>query len=147
MLYLSHKNIVMFQFDKKCFFLSVILFALLSYIALFVHDQFVRPFLGDVIVVVWLYFSLKCLLTMKPSKLAFVVLLLAYAIETAQYFHFVTLLGLEHIRAARIILGATFDWLDMLAYTIGWACVVIIESPWTRLMKLARKNEGMCIDK
>ncbi len=111
-------------FNKAYFVCCLVLFALLAYIALFVNDQFVRPFLGDVIVVVWLYTVFKSFLLVKSSWLAHFVLLFSYAIEVAQYFKLVSLLGLEHIKAVRIIFGATFDWLDLLAYTLGWLLIL-----------------------
>ena len=107
--------------------MSCILLSVLVYIALFVHDQFVRPFLGDVLVVIWLYLCLKSFIKMQSDKLAHAVLFFAYAIEIAQYYDLVTVLGLQHIRAARIIIGSTFDWLDLLAYTIGWFFILLIE--------------------
>ncbi len=117
----------MFYFSQKYFFWSFTLFLVLVYIALFVNDQFVRPFLGDVIVVGWLYLCLKSFTKFNSYMLAHFVLLIAYVVEASQYLNLVTLLGLKHIDAVRIILGATFDWLDLLAYTIGWSCILFIE--------------------
>nr|WP_238486413.1 DUF2809 domain-containing protein [Motilimonas eburnea] len=119
-------------FSKAHFVCSTVLFAVLAYIALFVNDQFVRPFLGDVIVVVWLYTVLKSFLLIKSSWLAHFVLLFSYAVEVAQYFKLVSLLGLEHIKAVRIIFGATFDWLDLLAYTLGWLLILGIQAGLAR---------------
>ena len=116
-----------FYFSQKYFFWSFTLFLVLVYIALFVNDQFVRPFLGDVIVVGWLYLCLKSFTKFNSYMLAHFVLLIAYVVEASQYLNLVTILGLKHIDAARIILGATFDWLDLLAYTFGWSCILFIE--------------------
>jgi len=121
------------HFNKKYFFCSFALFLVLAYIALFVNDTFVRPFLGDVIVVGWLYLSLKSFIKMNSYMLAHLVLALAYVIEIAQYFNIVSILGLQHIDPVRIIFGATFDWLDLLAYTVGWGCILFIERCRTKL--------------
>ncbi|TKB49197.1 DUF2809 domain-containing protein [Ferrimonas aestuarii] len=102
------------------------------------NDNFVRPFLGDVIVVGWLYLFLKSFIAINRTKLAHFVLLIAYAVEASQYFSLVSILGLQHIDAVRIIFGATFDWLDLLAYTIGWGCVLLIE----RSMSLVTSREA-----
>lgn len=115
----------MFQFKSKHFVASCGLFLLLVYIALFVNDQFVRPFLGDVLVVIWLYLLLQAFLKIKPYTLAFWTLLFSYAIELAQRYNVLELLGLQDIKVARIILGSTFDWFDILAYTLGWLVIVI----------------------
>jgi len=56
------------------------------------------------------------------------VLIFSWSVEMAQYFDFVTLLGLKHVRVARIILGSTFDWLDLIAYSIGALTVYWVES-------------------
>lgn len=128
----------MFHFNKKYFFCSVVVFLVLVFIALFVNDNFIRPFLGDVIVVGWLYLFLKSFITINRTKLAHFVLLIAYAVEVSQYFSLVSTLGLQHIDAVRIIFGATFDWLDLLAYTIGWGCVLLIE----RSMSLVASREA-----
>ncbi|HHK8474773.1 TPA: DUF2809 domain-containing protein, partial [Vibrio parahaemolyticus] len=123
----------LFYFNKKYFFWSVTLFLVLVCIALFVNDKFVRPFLGDVIVVGWLYLSLKSFITINRYKLAHFVLVFSYVVEVAQYLNLVSILGLQHIDAVRIIFGATFDWLDLLAYTIGWGCILLIESRITQV--------------
>jgi len=117
----------LFRFNKNYFFLNVILFLVLAYIALYVKDQFVRPILGDVLVVGWLYLFLASFIKLPWYKLAHFVLFVAYAIEVAQYFNLITILGLQHIEVVRIIFGSTFDWLDLVAYTIGWICVLLIE--------------------
>lgn len=122
----------MFYFNKKYFFWSITLFLVLVYIALFVNDKFVRPFLGDVIVVGWLYLSLKSFIKGNCYKLAHFVLVFAYAVEVSQYLNLVSILGLQHIDAVRIIFGATFDWLDLVAYTIGWGCILLIKRSITQ---------------
>ena len=108
----------------KSLLISVLLLLVLTYIALYVRDQFVRPFLGDVLVVIWLYYSLKSVLNVSVNRLALGVLFIAYAVELAQYFNVIAWLGLEHIKAVRIIFGATFDPLDLLAYTLGAFAVI-----------------------
>jgi hypothetical protein len=113
--------------------LSFAFFLVLAYIALYVNDQFVRPFLGDVIVVGWLYVLLKSFIKLPNYKLAHIVLFIAYSVEVAQFFNFVSVIGLQHIKAVRIIFGATFDWLDLLGYTIGWVCILLVEYYLLRL--------------
>ena len=97
-------------------------------IALFVHDHFVRPYLGDVFVVILIYCSVK---SVKPSlpwrSTAIAVLLFAFAIEGLQYMKLVRLLGLQHSRLARTIIGTDFAWADMWCYVAGIALVWWIE--------------------
>jgi hypothetical protein len=113
--------------NKKYFVLSLAFLFVLVYIALFVNDQFVRPFLGDVLVVAWLYLFLKTFINIRYYILASAVLVFACVLEVAQFYNLVEILGLHHIKAARIIMGSTFDWLDIFAYTIGWVLTLLVE--------------------
>jgi len=59
--------------------------------------------------------------------IAWSVLIFAYAVEIAQYFNIVGLLGLSGNRSAEIIIGTSFSWEDMLAYTLGVALVYFLD--------------------
>jgi len=65
------RNVV--QFNVKYCMLSLVLLAVLVLITGFVHDQFVRPFLGDALVVVWLYALLRTFIKIEHVTAAFVV--------------------------------------------------------------------------
>lgn len=104
--------------------MSTALFLLLAFIAIYVRDAFVRPFLGDTLAVIWLFYTGKSVLNIPDYRLSICVLVVAYGVEVAQYLNLVTLLGLENVRVARIVLGSTFDWLDILAYTLGWFVIL-----------------------
>lgn len=116
-------------FSKKRRFLriniryTILFFGLLLaevLIALFVNDQFIRPFLGDVLVVILLFAFLKIFITKRDLLVALSVLTFAVLIEFAQYFKLNELLGLQDYKLCRIILGSTFDPLDLLAYFLGF---------------------------
>ena len=87
---------------------------------MYVNDQFIRPFLGDVLVVILLFAFLKIFIRKRNIVVAFSVLLFAVIIEFAQYFKLSELLGLDDYKLCRIILGSTFDPLDLLAYFLGF---------------------------
>ena len=96
-----------------CFILCVV-------IALFLESHlFIRGFSGDIVVTILIYFFLIIFVPVNPFRLGILVLLFSYSVEILQYFHFVDLIGLGKYKAARIILGTTFDLRDLLAYTIG----------------------------
>lgn len=103
---------------KYAFITLLILLAEIA-IALFVHDRFIRPFVGDLLVVVLLYFGFRTILKAARKSVAIGVLIFALIIEGLQYFNLVELLGLAGNRLASIVLGSTFDWLDLLAYLLG----------------------------
>ena len=49
----------MLTFRKTYFILSILLFIIEVLIALFAHDEFIRPYVGDLLVVVLLYCLVK----------------------------------------------------------------------------------------
>jgi Protein of unknown function (DUF2809) len=55
------------------------------------------------------------------------VLIFAYIVEMLQYLKLINYLGLQHSKTANIILGNSFEWIDMMAYTIGVAIVLCAE--------------------
>jgi hypothetical protein len=90
-------------------------------IALFVHVNFVRPFLGDVLAVLLFHCAVRVILPGKPRLLAVYVFLFACAIEAAQHIRLLDLLGLGDMQLLRVIIGGTFDWRDILCYAAGCA--------------------------
>jgi hypothetical protein len=48
-------------------------------------------------------------------------------VECSQYFELIYKLGLEDSLLAHLILGSTFHWMDMVAYTLGIALVLALE--------------------
>ena len=114
---------------------TLLLFIIEVLIALFVHDQFIRPYIGDFLVVILIYCFVKSFLNTPVVPTAIGVLLFAYTVELLQYFRIVEVLGLQHSRAARIIIGSAFEWQDMLAYTLGVLVVVLVEKRRTIFKK------------
>lgn len=55
------------------------------------------------------------------------VLLFSYSVEIMQYFNVVELLGLSDYKLARIVIGTSFAWVDMLAYTAGAVIIAVVE--------------------
>ncbi len=117
----------MLKFSRLYFFSAVILFGIEVLIALFVHDRIIRPYIGDLLVVVLIYCFIKSFLDIPVFKAALFVLLFSYVIEILQYFNLVEKLGLQHSKIASTVIGTSFAWLDLLAYTAGIALVVFIE--------------------
>ena len=118
----------MFQFNIKCFCINILLLSILILIVMFVHDEFIRPFVGDVLAVFWIYFVLKSFIKASNYELAHYVLLIAFSVEIAQFYELINILGLQDNQIARIVMGSTFDWFDLLAYGVGWAIIVMSEA-------------------
>ena len=121
---------------------SACLLALLVLIALYVRDGFVRPFLGDVLAVIWVHLCIRAVSNTHHFIAASGALAVAFTLEFAQYFRLLEILGLQDVRPARVILGATFDPLDLLAYCIGAALIAAIEHGLAR----SRAGAGEAFD-
>lgn len=117
-----------FHFNKNYFLLTLILFAIEIFIALFITDKIVRPFIGDVLVVILIYCFVRIFLNVNYWKAALGVLLLAFTIEILQYFDYVKLLGLEHNRVLSVVMGRTFEIMDFAAYFAGFLLLTLVET-------------------
>ena len=122
----------MLRFHKGYFVATVVLFSTEVFIALFLHDDFIRPYLGDVLVVILIYCFVKIFFDFKVVPLALSVLLFAFVVEFAQYFKFINILGMKHSKVAQAVLGTSFSWLDMVTYIVGIALVIIVEKIRTK---------------
>jgi hypothetical protein len=117
----------MLTFNKKFFFFTILLFIIELLIALFVRDAFVRPYVGDYLVVILIYCAVRTFLKAPVLIVATGVLLFSFLIETLQYFHIVNRLGLENNTIARTVIGTGFEWSDLAAYTLGILTVLFLE--------------------
>lgn len=101
-------------------------------IALFVNDTIIRPFVGDMLVVLLMYCFVMTLLvstakTPNRSLVAFGVLIFAFCIEGLQATDTLEWLGFFDNQWAAIILGSTFDWWDLVAYSAGTLLILFFE--------------------
>jgi len=117
----------MFKLNFKYLALTVLLFVTEVLIALYMHDAFIRPYGGDVLVGILIYCFVKSFLNTAVMPTALTVLVFCYMIEVLQYFHYVQLLGLQNSKLARIVLGTGFSWIDMQCYTAGMLIVLLVE--------------------
>lgn len=98
-----------------CFFLLLLCEI---FIGAFVHDRFIRPYLGDMLVTVLLCCLLRCIWPERPKALPLYVFLFSGAVELAQLWHIADHLHIEN-PLLRILVGTTFDWKDILCYLCG----------------------------
>ncbi|MGI4870288.1 MAG: DUF2809 domain-containing protein [Janthinobacterium lividum] len=124
----------MLRFSPRYFLLTVLLLLTEMGIALFMHDKIIRPYAGDFLVVILLYCIVRSLVAVPAGAVVLSVLLFSYLIEIGQRFNMVGHLDLAHSRLARIVLGTSFSWSDMVAYTLGAGVV------WAVERYLERKN-------
>ena len=115
------------KINKRYLMLTVLLFIIELIIGIYVHDKIIRPYIGDLLVVILLYCLLKSFIEIPLIPAAIGVLIFAYIVEISQYFDIVDRIGLGSYKLARIIIGTSFSWTDMLCYTIGIGIVIITE--------------------
>ncbi|MBC7881140.1 MAG: DUF2809 domain-containing protein [Anaerolineae bacterium] len=122
----------MFAFNKTYFYFALLLFLIEVGIAVFTNDNFIRPFVGDVLVVILIYCFVRAFWNVPPLIVASAVLALAYTAEILQYFNFLSKLGMQNNKAFTLALGSVFDWKDIFAYTIGIISVICLENIKTK---------------
>ena len=96
------------------------------YIAVCVKGGFVRHYAGDVLAVILLYALARAIFSVTPSNLALKIFAFAAALEIAQYFGVVQILGIEN-KILKIMIGGTFDLADLLCYAVGCILVDVYE--------------------
>lgn len=121
-----------FRFSFLYFSCGVLLFAIELLIGIYAHDKVIRPYGGDFLVVILIYCFVKSFFESSVFITAMSVLLFAYTVELTQYFHLINLLSLQHSTIARMVLGTSFSWTDLLCYTFGILLILIVEKQRSR---------------
>ena len=101
--------------------MAVLILAAEIYIAICVKGGFVRHYAGDVLAVILLYVLTRVIFNAPPLNLPFKIFAFAAALELAQYFGAVQILGVEN-KILKVMIGGTFDFADLLCYAAG--CVL-----------------------
>jgi Protein of unknown function (DUF2809) len=117
----------MLTFKFRYFVCALLIFFIEVFIALFIHDGIIRPYIGDILVVILIYCFLRSFLNLSVWTLAVITLLFSWLIEVLQYFKIVELLGLQNSKFAQVVMGTSFSWIDILCYTLGFAIVLSAE--------------------
>ncbi|WP_291069051.1 MULTISPECIES: DUF2809 domain-containing protein [unclassified Empedobacter] len=117
----------MFRFHIKSFIIALIIFILEVLIALYVHDAIIRPYVGDILVVIFIYYFIKAFINTKAINIAIFTLIFSFVVEILQYFNFIEMIVLGHNKAVRIIIGTSFSWIDLLCYFIGFVLLFLID--------------------
>ena len=112
----------------------VLLFALEVLIALFVHDNFVRPYVGDMIVTVVVWSFARIIFPDRFRLMSLYVMIFAVLVEVGQYFNYVDVLGITN-PVLVTMMGTSFAWADIACYAVG--CVVAAVAD----IALFRKNK------
>jgi hypothetical protein len=109
----------MLTFSPKYFYVAIALFLIEVFIGVYVKDGFIRPFVGDVLVVILIYCLVKSFSKVRANVAIAAVFIFACLVEGLQYLNIVDMLGIRQYKLLVIILGSSFDWGDILAYASG----------------------------
>lgn len=114
------------QLNKRYFTPFLLVLVAEIAIAIFYFHRFVRGFLGDVLVIPLMYYLLRSISSLKHKPTILLVLLIGFITEVFQWLSLI-----QHLKMndsfTRLVLGNTYDPLDLLAYVLGAILVLVIE--------------------
>ena len=112
---------------KIFFYITLIIFVIEILIATLFKNTILRPVFGDFLIVILIYSFLRSLTNIKPMKLAAIVLSLACFVEILQRFNIRDFLSIPKNTFIDLTLGNSFDWSDMLAYSLGIIVILLCD--------------------
>lgn len=115
---------------KRWIYLSLFAAGLIAEILIgkYVHDSFVRPYVGDMLVVMVVYCLVRTVFPEKIKLLPLYVFLFAAAVEVLQGAGLARIPFIAQRPLLKVIFGSVFDWKDVACYAAGCAAVWGIEA-------------------
>ncbi|PKD20406.1 hypothetical protein APR41_14105 [Salegentibacter salinarum] len=125
--------------DSRKNYLAGFLFLLIIeiLIAFYVKDDFIRPYLGDFLVVILLYCFAMGISRISIIKGLFSVLIFSFAVEFFQLINIVKVLQYQPPEIVIIMLGSSFSVWDLVAYLLGILCCSLVEYLRNRIYSLS----------
>lgn len=119
----------MTDLSKRILYIAATVFLLFVevIIALYVHDKWIRPYVGDILVVIVIYTFIRVWVPRGWRLLPLYVFLFAVLVEVLQFFRIVEILGVSNNRFLAVLIGGTFDWMDIICYGVGCGMLVVYE--------------------
>ncbi len=111
-------------------------------IGLFVHDHFIRPYVGDVLVTILICCLCRTVTPKGMAALPIYVFVFAALVEVAQYFDIVKLLRLENSTFISAVVGTTFSAMDIICYGVGCIAFWVAEKVGNLIWKLRRYSDS-----
>ena len=102
-------------------FLSLFILELL--IGLFVHDSFIRPYVGDMLIVIMIWALIRIIIPGRAVWLSGAIFIFALLVELSQIIPLADFLKIDS-KLIRILMGTSFSVGDILAYLAG--CVITL---------------------
>lgn len=91
--------------NKKYFLIFCAILLIELFIGGYVHDAIIRPYIGDLLVVILIYAFIRIFVGGNAIKWALATFAFACLVEVAQYLKVVELLGWQEHKVARILIG------------------------------------------
>ncbi len=102
------------------FFISAVCFLFEVAIALgFLGGATIRGSVGDILVVVMVYFLIRPLFSTTPIISGAIALITGFAVEFLQYIHILEMIGVARENILYSVLGNTFSAADLVMYSLG----------------------------
>jgi hypothetical protein len=118
---------VLIRFHGRAFLIALVVFGMELLIAtVFASSPFIRGSVSDFLVVILIFCAILAFIRVPHLPLAGAVLLLAWAVEVAQWFGLADALGFARGSLPSILIGTTFSWEDLLMYTLGCMAALLI---------------------
>lgn len=106
--------------SRKTYLISFLVLLLVEIsIAIWIKDDFIRPYLGDFLVVILIYSFLMSISRISVLKGLIAVLLFSFAVEFFQMINIVKVMQYQPPEVVMIALGSSFSTWDLLAYSLG----------------------------
>lgn len=96
-------------------------------IALFAHDNFIRPYVGDMLVTVLICYFARIFFPEKIKSMPILVFIFSALVEIGQYFDFVKQIGLDDNAFISTLLGRTFSVADLICYAMGCILFAVVD--------------------
>ena len=92
------------------------------------HFKLIPLFIGDILWATMVYFIVRVIFISRPIKfVAIISLLFSYAIEFFQLYKAPWIDNIRPTLFGRLVLGATFNWGDLLCYTVGVGIGILVD--------------------
>ncbi|MCQ2431360.1 MAG: DUF2809 domain-containing protein [Clostridia bacterium] len=110
---------------------AVVLLLVEILIGAFLHDAFIRPYGGDILVIPLLAAIWRIVFPKKPRHIGLYMIGAGFLAEFLQLIGFCRIMGLEGTIWA-VILGTGFSVLDLLCYIVGGVGFEVVETNFFR---------------
>ncbi|MBC2857085.1 DUF2809 domain-containing protein [Cetobacterium sp. 2A] len=113
------------------FIVFLVIFMVELYIGLYVKDQYIRPYLGDILIIPLIYTFLNIFFKNNYRELILKIVIFAVCVELFQYFKMLNFLRITN-KILQIVIGTTYDLNDIFCYVIGgfltYLVIIIIKT-------------------